>query len=214
MGSVIKVRPDGRSPLRPPAPSRRAGRAGGGAALAEPEGHLRVFVDEGVSAHLGAPTCGIRPHEDPTRRSHLRRSPGQRPCVASGHKQRQANGRPPGNGNEEVAWSHGPRSETTRTTRSACTSRRRRTDGQPHLIGRHPARRGGSPARRRARRRRHRRQAVVPRGCSWRAQPPGTTSRQPAGAANLLVGSAPRGIRTPNRQVRSYNITRESRQSQ
>jgi hypothetical protein len=31
---------------------------------------------------------------------------------------------------------------------------------------------------------------------------------------SFCMSGAPRGIRTPNRQIRSYNIGRESRQSQ
>jgi hypothetical protein len=45
-------------------------------------------------------------------------------------------------------------------------------------------------------------------GCSRRAQP-GTTSTLPCWTANLLVRSAPRGIRTPNRQIRRLVLSVE-----
>jgi hypothetical protein len=54
--------------------------------------------------------------------------------------------------------------------------------------------------------RHHRVAAWLPEGCSRVRTTSGRTSTLPGGAANLLVRSAPRGIRTPNRQIRSLPV--------
>src|SRR6266542_3067716 len=56
---------------------------------------------------------------------------------------------------------------------------------------------------------RRRRQAVVPRLLLGRTTP-GTTSTAPSRTANLLVRGAPRGTRTPNRQIRRRLISVEA----